>query len=759
MSSGIQAVSATGRPGHPRTPRDLSIASALLGLERRLDALTYAVYLPQAGRPALRAALALDTTCGFTIPSELDLEDGRLPTVQAYRTGETVVLEAAELRELTRQIPAFFLYNPFPTAVASIPLTAGGRTFGCLSIRWSRIRAPDAPVAPSDLRHLRVVARELAGQLLRHADAGLSMEAPSVPIFVPPIPVESAAAGSTPSADEPAWGITGTTFLYQFTRLSTQLAAAVRVRDVLTTAQAQLMMSFGASALMLCRVEEGHLRVVGSSGFTRDEVTRLDGTPLSLSIPETDTINLVEALLPHLGDADEGDPRTAVDRDHRPRAYMPIIANGRSIGCCVLEFPAQRDRLPAEEEIALAALMLGQIGQALERVYAHEAENTFARTIQQSLLPPTLPMRPETLVTSRYLPATEGTSVGGDWYDVIPLPDGCIGLTIGDVEGHSAQAAAVMGHLRSAGLAYATEGHEPATVLERMDRLLHVLGASLYATCCCLWLDPATGVAKVATAGHHLPLVSPAPGELASLDVPVGPPLGLGNGHHHEQREITLQPGSVTALFTDGLLDTRGLGPEDALSRLAAELSDSGRENMETLADHLVSERRSQQTLNDDLALLLMRYDGGLPGEQQDVARVSVQRYDLQAVASLRHYLRDLLRRWKSESLLGDLQLMLSEIVTNALVHAQSDVDIRFRRHVDSVRVEVQDSSAQPPVPTVIVADETMNAESESGRGLLIVDALATAWGSSPAGRGKTTWIEMTLPKPSAQDSRGCGDP
>ncbi|MGW0738041.1 ATP-binding SpoIIE family protein phosphatase [Streptomyces sp. NPDC002851] len=692
--------------------------------------------------------MAVDTPCGFTIPSELDLADMRLPTARAYETGDLVVAEATELRELTRQVPAHFLHNPFPMAVASIPLVAGGRSFGCLSVRWSRTQAP-APVAPDDLLHLRKVARELADRLQHLAETGLSMEAPSIPVFIPPTPMGQHETGSTPPADQLDRGVTSTTFLYQLRRLSTELTAAVQVRDVLTAAQTQIMAPLGASALMLCRVQDGRLRVVGSTGFSRDEVGSLDGTPLSRSTPETDTVTRVEARLhlPGNASARTDDLRTAVGPGRRPRDYLPLIANGRPIGCCILEFPAHWRRFPTDEEIALAALMLGQIGQTLERVYAHEAEHAFARTMQQSLLPPRLPLRPETVVTSRYLPATEGAAVGGDWYDVVPLPDGGIGFAIGDVEGHSAEAAGVMGHLRSAVQAYATEGHEPATTLERVDRLLRILGASQYATCCCLWLDPATGVAKVATAGHPLPLVSPAPGKLTALDVPIGPPLGLGTGHHYEQREIILEPGSVTALFTDGLLDTRVLGPDDALAGLAATLLGSGRENMEMLADHLISDRQSQKTLDDDLALLLMRYDGLRPGRQQDVARLSVQRYDLHAVASVRHHLNDLLRRWKAESLLDDLQLMLSEVVTNALIHAQSDVDIRLRRHVDGIRVEVQDSSAQPPVPGVIVGDEAMNAEAESGRGLLIVDALATAWGSSPAGRGKTTWIELTLPK------------
>ncbi|MGI5461113.1 GAF domain-containing SpoIIE family protein phosphatase [Streptomyces sp. CA-249302] len=575
MSTEIEASPTPGGPERPQSPRDVALASALLELKDRLAATTYAAYLPVHGRPALRGAVAVDTPCGFTVPSELSLEDMRQPTARAYRTGELIVAEADEVRELIRQVPELFLHSPFPMAVASVPLVEAGRTFGCLSVRWSRTQTRGTPVAPDDLRLLQTVAEKLAGQLHHLAEAGLSMEAPTVPIFIAPAPMPLPDAGSTPAADQLGRGVTGTTFLYQLRRLSTQLAGAVQIRDVLTAAQDQVMAPFGASALMLCLVQEGRLRVVGSSGFSRDEVGHVEGTPLSRSTPETDTVTLVEARLHQSGDASArtSEPRANDNQGNQPRAYMPLIANGRSIGCCILEFPAPWHCSPADEEIALTALMLGQIGQALERVYAQEVEHAFARTMQESLLPPSLPLTPETVVTSRYLPATEGAAVGGDWYDAIPLPDDRIGLVIGDVEGHSPQAAGVMGHLRSAVLAYATEGHEPATILERTDRLLRILGTSRFATCCCLWLDPATGVAKVATAGHPLPLVSPAPGELTALDVPVGPPLGLGDDHHYEQQEITLGPGTITALFTDGLLDTRALGPDDALTRLGTVFS------------------------------------------------------------------------------------------------------------------------------------------------------------------------------------------
>ncbi|MEV0186245.1 SpoIIE family protein phosphatase [Streptomyces sp. NPDC050625] len=738
---------AAGRPSAARSPRDAVLASALLELKQRLDGMTYAAYFPSADHTALGVAMALDTPCSFTLPTEMKLADLRQPTVRAYRTGEMVVAHSDEHRSLIRQIPALFLHAPFPMVVASVPLSAGGRTFGCLNVRWSRSRTTDKSLDPSDVQTVQRIARKLAEQLLELAEAGHSIDAPPIPKFIRPT-ITHTIDQAPPSQDEDTV-VSGTTFLFQLKRLSTRLAGAVEVRDVLATAQTYVMEPLGAEALMLCRIREERLSVVGSVRFSRDEVDRVEGMPLAHSTPETESITRVEAGLHELAEGPDGTGvgRATPHSDQGRKAYIPLIASGRPIGCCVMKFPPSGYHLPADEEIALAALMLGQIGQTLERVYAHEVERVVARSIQQDLLPRILPLRPEAAVTSRYVPTTEGASVGGDWYDAIPLPDGGIGLVIGDVEGHNVQAATMMGHLRSAVLAYATEGHEPAAVLERIDALLQLLGAARYATCCCLWFDPVTGVAKVATAGHPLPLISPAPGQLKEVAVPVGPPLGLGRTHRYEQRTFTLLTGCVTALFTDGLLDTRTLDPDEAVARIAAMLAGGDRQNLDMIADQLLNDRLTGATLDDDVALLLMRYDGRRSDEEQDVARLSVQRQDLKAVASVRHELEGLLARWKLEPLLDDMQIVLSEAVTNGLVHAQSDVDIRLRRHGRGIRVEVQDNSPQPPVPRVIVSDDAMNAEAESGRGLLIVDALAAAWGSTPAGWGKTIWMELEMPQ------------
>ncbi|MFI1304045.1 SpoIIE family protein phosphatase [Streptomyces sioyaensis] len=215
----------------------------------------------------------------------------------------------------------------------------------------------------------------------------------------------------------------------------------------------------------------------------------------------------------------------------------------------------------------------------------------------------------------------------------------------------------------------------------------------------------------------------------------------------YRQSEILLSPGSVVALFTDGLLDTRRVEVDTALGRLTRVLADNCTQNLEVLADRLTQHCTPRPPQADDVALLVMRYEGARPDGQGRVARTSIQRHDLRGVAHVRHFMRETLDQWDLMPLLDSMELLACEVVTNALIQAHSEVDLRLREYPDRLRVEVRDSDPHPPVLTeILTAGETDNQEAESGRGLLIVDALAEAWGSSPAGRGKTTWFELSTP-------------
>ncbi|MFV5991885.1 ATP-binding SpoIIE family protein phosphatase [Streptomyces sp. NPDC056231] len=627
--------------------------------------------------------------------------------------------------------------------VASAPVRTEQHRFGVVSMRW----VPPQPVADETLDYLRVVAEDLAVELQDLAQQGVSMKAPDLPLFISALPRGNAPTERNGGAESPIVPVpTSSMFLYQLQRLAAELTAAVHIRDVLAAAESQVVRPFGGRAVMLCLAKQGRLHVIGASGFSREAVQRVEGTLLSRSTPETDTIRSLEIRSFRSAEAlrdayPDGDP----DPEVQARSYLPLVSNGRAMGCCVLEFP-EPARPIAPEELAVLAIMLEQVGQSLERARSYEIEHALTQTLQRSLLPRSLPHLIEAVATARYLPATEGAEVGGDWYDIVPLPSGGIGLVIGDVEGHSLEAVAVMGQLRSGVRAYATEGHDPATVLERSNRLLSGLDTDLYATYCCVWLDLSTGTAATATAGHPSPLLVGAGGRSFTGPLPVGPPLGVDPLALYEQSEALLEPGSVLALFTDGLLDARLLGSDAAMERLGRVLADHCGDDLEVLADRIVADRREWRVLADDAALLLVRYEGAHLQGHRRTARMSVQRHHLQGVAQVRLFLRDLLSQWGRVRLQDTLELVTTEVVTNALIHADSEVELRLREYPDRIRVEVRDSDPHPPVPTAIVADEETNQGAESGRGLLIVDALAGDWGSSPAGRGKTIWFEIAIP-------------
>lgn len=737
-------------PGHldAAVLRDSAMAAALHRLRRDLDPSTATVYLATANGRRLIAAMSLDTPLGFTVAPDMAVSDTRFATTAGYAAEGAVVLGRREVRELVEHYPSMIQYLPFDMTIASVPLRTPKRRYGAITVRWN----PAREVGEATERALLSVAAELVRVLETAMEAGARMDPPAVPLFVPPDDAAGLPAAGRAAAAVVAAGTDTrrrSAFLFLFQRLASDLTAAVSSRDVVAAARTQVMEPFDGRGMMLCLSEGGRLRVVGSHGVAREVLRQVDGQLLTARSPETaasvgmemvsfETPGEVRAAYPDLGRYYDG----------RVWDFFPLIANGRPVGCCVMAFQPPRERRP--EELAMMMLMLGQIAQSLERTRSYELEQDLTQSMQHGLLPRKLPHLPEVVTTARYLPGTSGAAVGGDWYDVIRLPDGQIGLVIGDVEGHSLEAVGIMGQLRSGVRAYAAEGHDPASVLTRSNRLLAELDTDLFATCCCLWLDLRSKVAGVASAGHPAPLLVGAAGDrLPALDPPldVGPPLGVDVGATYRQSEAVLRPGATLALYTDGLLDTRRLGADAALEQLRQCLAAYSGENLEVLADRIVASAQPDPRRDDDSALLMMRYEGAAEGHGR-IARTTVQRHDLQRVGQVRHFVGDVLRLWGLDDLLDELQLLASEVVTNALIHAHSEVDMRLREYPDRIRVEVRDSDPHPPVPVPEPEPEEAAEEpAESGRGLLIVDSVASAWGSSPAGRGKTTWFEIAIPE------------
>ncbi|MDI5967673.1 SpoIIE family protein phosphatase [Streptantibioticus silvisoli] len=730
--------SGPGDGGHLRDRgRDELLAAALRGLDEQLRPSTLCVYLEEPDG-SLSATAILDTALGFAVTPALPAGDTRFVSVRAYREGRPVVRDPAQSRRFVVANPSFVQHVDTPMMAVAVPLRADGHTFGSISARWMHARNLRPATVDRMVEAASGVAVGLAKLSARHG----TVEPPTVPLFVPE-------PGSARPPDGPR---NSSRFLLQLQQLATELTAARQVRDVVAATYQELVRPFGGQGILLCLEDRGRLRAVGASGLSSQEVGAVDGLLLAEGSPEADAVLRSVSTIFRPGELAQAYPGLGRYDDEGPaRAFLPMVADDRTVGCCVLVLDP--DRVPRDDELAIVMIMLGQVSQSLKRIRLNESQEALIHGMQRVLLPRELPDVPGLESAARYLPAGTGTGVGGDWYDVVVLPGGQVGMIIGDVEGHNLDAVGTMGQMRSAVRAYAAEGHDPASVLTRSNRLLDELGGDLFVTCCCVWLTPETGVATMASAGHHEPAVTREDGGVVPTALPVGPPLGVAAGTVYRHKDVVVPPNAVVALFTDGLLDVRGRGAADAYAQVGRRIAAHAGEDLETLADRLTG-TGDPPARQDDLALLLVRNAGSADGHRR-VARATVHRHDVRRVAELRGFLRDLMAAWGHESLTDELETLMSEVVTNALIHAHSEVDVLLREYPDRLRAEVRDNDPRPPVPAVVLApDDSGDGEAESGRGLLIVDALATAWGSSPAGRGKTTWFEMAVP----ETERGEGD-
>jgi serine phosphatase RsbU (regulator of sigma subunit) len=199
--------------------------------------------------------------------------------------------------------------------------------------------------------------------------------------------------------------------------------------------------------------------------------------------------------------------------------------------------------------------------------------------------------------------------IGGDFYDLVPV-HGKAAAVIGDVQGHNVTAAGLMGQIRTAVRAYTTVGQTPEEVMRSTNRLLIDLGAELFASCLYLGLDPERGRAVMARAGHPPPLLRRPDGRVRVLDLAGGPLLGIDGSAGYPTTEVELAPGSVLALYTDGLIESPGIDIEDALAELGRQLAETGDRPLDELADELVRRSAAARERNDDVALLLLRAYG-----------------------------------------------------------------------------------------------------------------------------------------------------
>ncbi|SHN27206.1 Serine phosphatase RsbU, regulator of sigma subunit [Actinacidiphila paucisporea] len=530
-------------------------------------------------------------------------------------------------------------------------------------------------------------------------------------------------------------------------RLSIALAASMTVGDVSRAVVTALRDPLGADCVVLAELHAGRLVVTGmepqelavwgtwrSQWYSEWPDASLGDLPTLESVLRQGRTRLWPSsigLEPGLAATGPGG-----------FAALPLPAEGRVAGVCLLGW--DRPHEFGAEERALLTAAAGLIGQALARARARDAEHEFTATLQRSLLPRTLPVLPGCTAVARYLPATTGLAVGGDWYDVIPVSDRSVALVIGDVQGHSVEAAAIMGQIRTAIRAYAVEGHPPDVVMSHANRLLIGLDTEAFATCCYVAFDVEEGEAWVVRAGHPQPVVRSPDGCVLEVEAEGGPPLGVIAEADFPMTALGVAPGAVVALFTDGLVESSKLPLEDGVRRVCRTLAAADPGGADRTADELLG---TAEWREDDVALLLLRYDG-LPIQPRR-ASWSVWRLP-DAVMHARRFTARVLRSWNETREADTVLLVVSELVTNAMTHTRGEAHLHLTLAGERLRVAVSDSSPRAPVKPA-----SIDWMATGGRGILLVEAVCAAWGSVPLSGGKQVWGEIELPpEPAAAGAR-----
>ncbi|MEV7546762.1 ATP-binding SpoIIE family protein phosphatase [Streptomyces sp. NPDC089915] len=432
-----------------------------------------------------------------------------------------------------------------------------------------------------------------------------------------------------------------------------------------------------------------------------------------------------------------------------PRGQRAILAplrgRRRVIGAAVFLRTPDRDAFETND-LLVAAQLATHTALGIDKAVLYGREAYIADELQRTMLPDGLPQPTGVRLASRYLPAAETARVGGDWYDAIPLPGSRVALVVGDVMGHSMTSAAIMGQLRTTAQTLAQLDLPPAEVLHHLDEQAQRLGSDRMATCLYAVYDPVSHRITIANAGHPPPVLLHLGGRAEVLRVPPGAPIGVG-GVDFEAVELDAPAGATLLLYTDGLVESRlrdvWTGIDQLRERLATTAQLTGLDHsppLEALCDDVL-DMLGPGDRDDDIALLAARFEGIAPS---DVAYWFLDPEET-APGRARRFARRALARWGLEELSDSLELLVSEVVTNAVRYAERPVTLRLLR-TDVLRCEVGDDS--PQLPRQRRARDT----DEGGRGLFLVNRMARRWGATRLSSGKVVWFE--LPLPGAHDRR-----
>ncbi|MFJ1709134.1 SpoIIE family protein phosphatase [Kitasatospora sp. NPDC088346] len=454
---------------------------------------------------------------------------------------------------------------------------------------------------------------------------------------------------------------------------------------------------------------------------------------------------------------DFGDPATvrwlADDPPHAAHAHAygvrsliaaPVRAQSGTLGTVLLLRYSTAADLFRPDDLIITEELVVRAAVCLDNARRFTHEHAVALALQHSLLPrgPTVHLAAHT--ASRYLPASGSAGAGGDWFDVIPLPCARIGLVVGDVVGRGINASATMGRLRTAVRTLADIDLPPDELLTHLDDIVthttpplgsdNEIPGDVGATCLYAVYDPVPGTLSLALAGHPAPVLLQPNGTAIALDLPIGPPLGLGS-LPFEATELAVSEGSLLALFTDGLIGHHGQDIDErihALRRVIARPTSTLEARCDSVLDALRPPR------DDDVALLLVR--------TRTLGPASLASWDLPSdpavVAEARRLAGERLTAWELDDVSFITELVVSELVTNAIRYGTGPIRLRLVRNGRTLTCEVSDgSSTSPHLRRARLSDE-------GGRGLLLVAKLTKRWGTRYTRTGKTIWAEQSVPAP-----------
>ncbi|MEU0740084.1 SpoIIE family protein phosphatase [Streptomyces sp. NPDC006134] len=538
------------------------------------------------------------------------------------------------------------------------------------------------------------------------------------------------------------------------------LAEARSTQEVLRVVSNLAMPGFSPDGLAVFGVEGDRLTVIGHHGQRSGDEGPFTEMSLETDYPAAEVVRTGRAV--YLSSPEEYRSRypltwpLAQRFGRRSWAFMPLTVAGRTMGAWMAGFSYPVAFTPDERSVL--ATVARMLAQALSRAGDAESQRELTDGLQRSMLPVLGPRIPGMGVAARYVPTGGGLQVGGDWYDVIALPQGRFALVIGDVQGHDVRAAGLMGQLRIALRAYASEGHRPDAVLSRASRFFHGLadnpddpGDLRFATCLYAEVDPATGTVETARAGHLDPVVRMADGTALLRATAGGLPLGIDPDCDYPTTRLALEPGETLMLCTDGLVETGGHDLYTGWLRLRQVLEEH-HGGLDDLADTLVqavigpSSHHTTGPLadrrEDDIAVVLLHRDEDT-AVRRPVRRtmLTIAQAEPERIATARRHLRDLLHDWPDGEQTDAAVLLLSETLTNVLVHTDADAllvaEVTGEPGERRIRVEVFDNGADLP------HKRRPGEMASSGRGLMLIELLADAWGVAPRGQGKSIWFEI----------------